>query len=234
MWSSPLPLTEKKKVTRIIHNSPRDGCSCCYDYLIDCSLTRHPWNVYLKTIQHGDPASTHITTTNSRRHVEHQTQKRLRWIPRSSRYFFTFTFQIHFQMLQKSCLVVQWRDRKDHWTMPKLSKIEALLVCPRYQYQLKGMQDVGSDASWGLWDVQGSLGPPTWFDTTSQAFPTSILGCGSKGIRASKGTGSFSVLGLDPSLWSFFPVEKYCSRKSQFQGPLVSTGSGASWNNLAI
>ena len=120
MWSSPCPWPKKKSWREVSTNSPRDGCSCCYDYLIDCSLTRHPWNVYLKTIQHGDPASTHITTTNSRRHVEHQTQKRLRWIPRSSRDFFTFTFQIHFQMLHKSCLVAQWRDRKDHWTMPKL------------------------------------------------------------------------------------------------------------------
>lgn len=166
MWSSPLPLTEKKRVTRIIHNSSRDGCSCCYDYLIDCSLTRHPWNVYLKTIQHGDPASTHITTTNSRRHVEHQTQKRLRWIPRSSR---DFSHSLS-KSISKCCTSLAWlcSDATEriiglcqNWGFACLSQVpvptEGNAGC--WKRCLGGL--------WGLWDVQGSLGPPTWFDTTS-------------------------------------------------------------------
>jgi len=42
------------------------------------------------------------------------------------------------------CAVTRQKGSLDY------AKIEALLVCPRYQYQLKGMQDVGSDASWRL------------------------------------------------------------------------------------
>ena len=94
-------------------------------------------------------------------------------------------FHIHFPnpfpnaaQVLLGCAVTRQKGSLDY------AKIEALLVCPRYQYQLKGMQDVGSDASVACGGCEMFRVP--WVLPLDSIQPaTSILGCGSKGIRAS-------------------------------------------------